>query len=56
MPGKQAMIIGHSLYASLRSDLIASADPRMTSSFNLIGKMDQILFLGNLNTNQLDIW
>ena len=46
MPGKQAVIIGYSLCARLRSDLIAGTDPRMTSSFNLIGKVDQISFLG----------
>ena len=29
-----------------RSDLISDVDPRMTGSFNLIGKVDQISFLG----------
>ena len=48
MPGTQAMVIGHSLCARLRSDLISGVDPRMTSSFNFIWKVDQISFPGRV--------
>ena len=48
MPGMHAMIIGHSLCARLCSDLISGVDPKMTSSFNLIRKVDQISFLGRV--------
>ena len=42
------MVIGHSLCARLRSDLISGVDPRMTSSFNFIWKVDQISFPGRV--------
>ena len=38
--------MGHSFGARLKADLTAGTDARLAPAFNLVGKVDNVLFLG----------